>query len=36
MSSPNEQEGADEKAAEGTQADHSSVRKYFLMLQWFQ
>uniref|UniRef100_A0A803Y6J2 Cilia- and flagella-associated protein 44 n=1 Tax=Meleagris gallopavo TaxID=9103 RepID=A0A803Y6J2_MELGA len=27
MSSPNEQEGADEKAAEGTQADHSSVQE---------
>ncbi|XP_031468919.1 cilia- and flagella-associated protein 44 isoform X1 [Phasianus colchicus] len=27
MSSPNEQEGADEKAGEGTQADHSSVQE---------
>lgn len=36
MSSPNEQEGADEKPAEGTPADHSSVRKYFLLLRWFQ
>ncbi|XP_042665377.1 cilia- and flagella-associated protein 44 isoform X2 [Centrocercus urophasianus] len=27
MSSPNEKEGADEKAAEGTQADHSSAQE---------
>ena len=29
---PREQEGADEKPAEGAQADHSGVREYFLLL----
>lgn len=32
MPSPGEQEGADEKPAEGTQADPSGVREYFLLL----
>lgn len=29
---PREQEGADENATEGAQADHSGVREYFLPL----